>query len=108
MFGCWSRELICAAATNVCANDGLSEKPGNTRLIATRRENPSAPSIEPRNTSAIPPPPSRVSRRYFPDMPSIAIFGSIDDQPGANACGLSIPRDGAVRDGAVYEARYLG
>ena len=40
MFGCDSRELICASATNICANAGLSEYPGSTRLIATRREKP--------------------------------------------------------------------
>src|SRR5258706_6053181 len=71
MFGCWSCALICASAMNICANVGLSENPGSTRLIATRREKPSAPTVEPRNTSAIRPPPSRVSKRYFPEFPSI-------------------------------------
>ena len=76
MLGWTSCELICASATNICANAGLSESPGSTRLIATLREKPSAPTLEPANTSAIPPPPSRRSRRYFPETPEV-IDGAI-------------------------------
>src|ERR1043166_4653038 len=39
--------------------------------MAILREKPSAPTVEPANTSAMPPPPSRRSRRYFPETPDI-------------------------------------
>ncbi len=59
MFGWVSCEEIWASATNIRAKASFSEYPGSTRLIATFRENPSAPTMEPRNTSAMPPPPRR-------------------------------------------------
>ena len=77
MFGCTSCELIRASVTNIRVNAGFSENPGSTRLIATRRENPSAPTAEPLNTSAMPPPPSRWSSRYLPVTPSIVRVLSI-------------------------------
>ncbi len=59
--GCCKREHTRASLTNISAKAGLSEKPGNTRLMATVRAKPSAPTIWARNTSAMPPPPRRAT-----------------------------------------------
>jgi hypothetical protein len=82
-------------AMNMVLNAGCLLASGRTRLIATGRSKPSAPTVCARKTSAMPPAPRRASRTYLPRRTGAA---ACVEAPGFPICVDTSGHDTPVGD----------